>query len=220
MGSFPSYVFLASLVLIGSFGIAHADIGIDISTKCKVMLKNNIDSNCPSLEQIMAVFPDTSPKHQVGGFEIIDGILQRGQPPYKIDNMASYFRSIGMDDRIWIDPPAEIRNNIKMITIESNFVDYPVAGSFIKENNTIVRGTERYVDSGCKDAMINAGNWLFLLGDTINYIRSGCTITHFDHIKKIYQEPSFQDITTSYKYKLDEWLKKAKIECLTICREY
>lgn len=210
-------------IIISLAGIAdeaYSDIGIDISTKCKLMIQNNIDSSCPTLEQVMAVFPDTSPTEQTGDFEVVNGVMKRGPSQYDIKNTHTYFRALGDKDRVWIDPPAGIRSSIQMITIESNFEDYPIKGSYSMSNNTIVRGTERHVNFGCTDAIINAANWLFLTGDTVRYLQSGCTITNFDHIKKTYMEPTYQDIRTSYKYILEKWIEESKAKCLTICKEY
>ncbi len=213
-----SVVFLLFVIGVG-VELAHADIGINISSKCKIMLKNNLTTTCPTLDEILLLFADTSPRHQIGDFETIDGITQRGSPQYSIENINTYFRALGPDKRTWIDPPSGI-TDLKMITIESNFEDYPLPISYKMENNTIIRGTERYVNSGCTKALINSGNWIFLLGDTIRYMQSECTITNFDHIKKTYYKPSYQDFTTTYKYTLEQWVKQAKADCLTICKNY
>lgn len=198
------------------------DVGISISKKCKMMLQNNYTTTCPTIDQILAVFPDTSPK-VMGKFIVIDGITQRESTNYSIKNPKQYFRSIGNDGRVWIDPPAGIQSSIKMINIESNFDDYPIKGSsYSMSNNTISRGTERHVNYGCSEAMIDSDNWIFLAGDTINYMTHGCDeeYTNFNHIKKTYYEKSYQDIRTSYKYILEKWIESSKIKCLNICKEY
>ena len=215
-------VIVLLLAIILPIGYANADIGIDISNKCKTMIKNNLDTTCPTIQQILALFPDTSPSHQVGDFEVIDGMLLRGEPQYNIENMRKFVRALGDDNRIWINPPGGARSNLQMIIIESNFEDYPIKGSYKMENNTISMGTQRYVNFGCTEALINSDDWIFLTGDTIIHMQNDCTpeSTNFDHIKKFYFEKSFQDIRTSYKYILEKWIEESKIKCLTICKEY
>lgn len=215
---------LAVVIFLGIISEAHAspDIGIAISKKCLIMLQNNHTTTCPSIDSILTVFPDTSPD-VMGKFVIIDGITQRDQTPYDIENLRQYFRSIGSDGRTWIDPPAEVRPLLKMINIESNFDDYPLKGtSYVMPNYTISRGTERYVNYGCTESIIDSDNWLFLVGDTINFMTHNCDkkYTNFDHIKKTYYEKSYQDIRTTYKYKLETWIAETKIRCQGLCFEY
>lgn len=226
MGVF--YVFLLGMILFSAVGIIPADaeknrdIGIDTSKKCKLMIENNLDTTCPTVEQILALFPDTSPKEQMGGFKIIDGMLQREPTKYGIESYSKYMRGLPEKDRMWINPPGEVRPYLTMITIESNFVDYPIPQSYSMSNGTLSMGTKRYVNFGCTEIILNAKDWIFLTGDSIILAQNNCdpNFTNFDHIKKFYFEKSFQDITTSYKYKLDKWIAESKVRCLTICKEY
>lgn len=89
-----SILVIVMIVFAVAIPFSYADIGIDISQKCKLMLKNNLTTTCPTLNQIMVLFPDTSPSHQVGDFKIIDGITQRDKPQYDIKNMNTYFRAL------------------------------------------------------------------------------------------------------------------------------
>ena len=65
------------------------DIGIDISTKCKVMIRNNLDSPCPKIEQILQLFPDTSPKNQVGDF-IVFPLTMTASPTKREDAVNNF----------------------------------------------------------------------------------------------------------------------------------
>ena len=191
------------------------DYGIVISKKCQIMIKNNLTSDCPTYEQILELFPDTSPKQYVGDFKIINNIVQREPIKSKIDNCWHFLSSLAWTESktVWIDPPGCVQPYMKMITIESNFNEYPIDGVTSQvTNNTIIMGNERHVNSGCTEAIINAKNWVFLTGDTLRYINHGCdpAFTSFDHLKKFYFEKSNQDIATSNKYKLDEFFKAAK----------
>ena len=191
------------------------DYGIMTSKKCQIMIKNNLTSDCPTYEQILELFPDTSPRHHVGDFKIINGLVQREPMISKIDNCWQYLSTLAwtQSKTLWIDPPGCVQPFIKMITIESNFKEYPIIGVTSQvTNNTIVMGNERYVNSGCTESIIDAENWIFHTGDTLRYLNNGCdpAFTSFDHLKKFYFEKSTQDISTSNKYKLDEFFKNAK----------
>lgn len=208
------------LVLLLPFPFVYADrivddYGIELSKKCLVMIKNNITSDCPTYEQILELFPDTSPRHIMGDFEIKDGMVQRGNMQASINNCWHFVNAQAwtVSKTLWIDPPGCVRPFIKMITIESNFHEYPLEKITSQvTNNTIVMGNERYVNFGCTESIINAEQWIFLTGDTLNYLNHQCDpeFTSFDHIKKFYFEKSYQDIATSSKYKLDEFFKEAK----------
>lgn len=191
------------------------DYGIMTSKKCQIMIKNNLTSDCPTTEQILELFPDTSPRHHVGDFKIINNIVQREPMISNIDNCWHYVSALAwtQSKTLWIDPPGCIIPFIKMITIESNFHEYPIDGVTSQvTNNTIIMGNERYVNLGCTESIINAADWPLLAGDTLQYMNHGCdpAFTNFDHIKKFYFEKSNQDISTSNKYKLDEFFKSAK----------
>lgn len=192
------------------------DYGVTVSKKCQIMIKNNLTSDCPTYEQILELFPDTSPKNYIGDFKIIDGLVQREPMKLKIDNCWHFLNSLAwtQSKTVWIDPPGCMQPFMKMITIESNFNEYPLDKNLsnIMTNNTILMGTERYVNSGCTESIINAADWPFLTGDTLNLMNHDCdpAFTTFDHIKKFYFEKSSQDIATSNKYKLDEFFKNAK----------
>lgn len=214
--------FLILLLLVPLFVVsANAerivdDYGITTSKKCQIMIKNNITSDCPTYEQILELFPDTSPRQYIGDFKIIDGLVQREPMNVKIDNCWHYLNSLSwtQSKTIWVDPPGCVQPFIKMITIESNFNEYPLDKNLSNQmsNYTILMGTERYVNSGCTESIINAADWPFLTGDTLQLMNHNCdpSFTSFDHIKKLYFEKSNQDISTSNKHKLDEFFKSAK----------
>lgn len=192
------------------------DFGIAISQKCLIMNKNNVTSTCPTYEQILELYPDTSPKRQVGDFIIVNGQVQREPMPMRIDNCWNYLKGLEFSGskRIFVDPPGCMRPYLKMITIESNFKEYPLDKNLSSQmtNNTIQMGNQRYVDFGCTDSIIDSKDWIYLAGDTLNLMNHNCDpkFTTFNHIKKFTFEKSYQNIATSNKYKLDEYFKSAK----------
>jgi len=188
------------------------DIGIVLSKKCVILIQNNINEHCPTNEQLLALFPDTSPRDQIGGFDYINGIFQREPIPTGIQLCRNYLHGLTDEFRLWIDPPGCISPYLKLITIESNFNDYPIKSlSYDMTNNTITMGNQRYVNFGCTQSIINAGDWIFLTGDTIQYMNHNCNpaFTNFDSLKKYSFAKPYHDIATSSKYKQAEFVKAA-----------
>ena len=182
------------------------DVSISLDRTCIALIKSHAKTNCPTYEEILLQFPDTSNKRISGDFIFKDGMLQRANP--KLQN---HFNSYTYESPVlWIDPPGDVIDKTKHITIASKLPIYFISESYKKTDNTIKFGTDRYVNSKCTEAIISAENWEFLLGDTIQYLQNGCTSTNFDSIKKIYQKPMDHDIKSTAWYKYTQWLKNAK----------
>jgi hypothetical protein len=197
----------------------NTDIGISLSRTCIIMIQNNIDSDCPTYEEILLLFPDTSRQEISGGFiEDDNGFYHREQTKFK-----SHFGFYTYEpNTIWVDPPGDITGKIATIFIEPSLNDYLIKGSHSMSNNTITMGHSRWVDDKCYRATISAEDWIFLIGDTIQYLDHSCDekFTNFDHLKTISFEKSYQDITTSYKYQFDKWIELSKVKCRERCFEY
>ena len=207
-----------ALILSMSIGAAYADYGIVLSDTCLTMLENNVSSNCPNYDQIIGVFPDTS-NHKVSGNFVYDkGILQRQEP--QLEKHFEYYRYDNIDT-LWIDPPGDVLEKVNLITITSNDFTYPIKTQEIT-NNTLLIGNNRFISKNCDQAIITAKNWLFLLGDTMQLMKHNCdkAFTNFDEIKIKRWERTIHDITSSYKYQLDKWIKESKEKCRVKCFEY
>lgn len=195
------------------------DIGFVLSQTCITMITNNIETNCPTYEELNMLFPDTSNAAVSGGFIEDSNDFWHRENKHLNDHIQFYqFGQKG----IWIDPPGDIRSKIKIITIENTLNDYLTFDSYKMFNNTINLATERYIDEKCMSATINGANWLYLAGDTMQLMAHECdaSFTNFDEKKTIQLEASYQDITTSYKYQLEKWITESKLKCQTICKEY
>ena len=192
-------------------GAAYADYGIVLSNTCLTMLKNNISTNCPGYDEIMALFPDTSNQKVSGGFIYKDGILQREEPQYEHHYNNYIYES---KDKMWIDPPGDVLDRIHLITITSRDFIYPIKDQKITDSSIKI-GQGRYIAPNCRSAIITAENWPYLLGDTMVLLLHNCdrTFTNFDEIKIQTWERTKHDITTSYKWKLDQWVKESKEKC-------
>lgn len=174
-------------------------IGVSLSKSCEVMIKNNFTSNCPSYKQLVQL--DSSNTSISGKFTTDDdGFFHRGDEP--VENSYKYYWN---DDtiRLFVDPPGNMANRIKMIYIQPNFETYTLAGDLtidddfeiIQGNKTLTSGNQtkliefdvrnqtsyfgtiqyhdRYIEN-CNEATINADNWKFLIGDTIHLMRNDC----------------------------------------------
>ena len=184
------------------------DVGITLSKTCIAMIKNNMTTACPTYEAILALFPDNTNQNISGKFIYKDGYLQRGSTNY-INHFKFYtYQPV----TTWVDPPGDVVGRIATITIEPKLPEYLVSESQKLINNTMTVGHSRYVDPLCYRATITATDWIFLTGDTMNYMFHNCdkSFTTFDNLKSKYLGKSYQDLTTSNKYKLDEFIKAAK----------
>ena len=185
------------------------DIGISLDRTCLALIKAEMKTNCPTYDEILLIYPDTSNKRISGDFIFKDGMLQRENPQYN-NHLNAY---LYLPPMIWIDPPGNTIDKIKHITIASSLPLYEINGSHEKKNNTLVLAKDRYVDPKCHTAIISAEKWLVLLGDTINFMQHKCdpSYTKINSLVKIYKEPTKHDITTTAWYKYQQWLKNAKL---------
>ena len=208
-------VFVLLGVCIMLFGIleAHAtpeQYGIAYSRTCHQMLVNQINTDCPKPEELLALFPDTTDQRAVGKLVLIDGIIQRAKPSIiKVERF--YDRSEG--SVMWFDPPNDVRMRIKMIFIEPSLPAYKTGDESIKmDDYNVSFAKDRYITPNCGEAKISAKNWMFLLGDTMNLLKHDCdpAFTSFNGTVTLQFAKSYQDLATSNKYKLDEMVKLAK----------
>ena len=192
---------LNDITIDGPKPLSHltTKIGVSLSKSCEIMIKNGFESNCPSYKQLIQL--DSSNTDISGKFTTDDdGFFHRGDEP--VNNSYRYYWN-DSTIRIFVDPPGDMANRIKMIYIQPNFDDYTVRSdrtvndSFevIQGNRTLTLGNQtkvitfdvrnqtsefgiiiyhdRYIDR-CNQATINANNWLFLLPDTIHLMRNQC----------------------------------------------
>ena len=208
--------FAIPLLLFGVGTIAHAEFfGISYDNTCKTMIKNNITSDCPTYEDIITLYPDTSIKGVSGEFGYRDGIYQR--LPTKLTNSFEYYRHW---DRpiLFVDPPVETATRIKLIEIKANLNQYLLRGETPSFNGTeysLTMGQGRFIDDSCRNAVIDSSQWLTLLGDTLFHMDNDCSADSTTFVSKTTVQLSkvVHDITTSYKYKLEQFQKAAIEQC-------
>ncbi len=187
------------------------DIGISISNTCYQMHKYKLSSICPTYQEIMVLFPDTSNQFISGEFIMKDNQWQRDRP--RMESHYDWYAFQTDKTHIFIDPDAALQSQLAMIHIESRLGQYPL--SLTVENNTRYMGEGRYIDS-CRHATIGSENWIFMVGDTIELLRNDChpTFTMFNETKVIRKELVEHDIVTSAKWIHDKYLEWVKENCL------
>lgn len=220
--------FLYSIIFLIVIGImlvpAYAypeSLGIQLSNSCLTMIRHNITTVCPTYEEILVIFPDTSNQRISGAFGYSDdGVYER--QPTKFKKHYNFYE-FETEKILWIDPPGDLRfrSTVKMITIEPSLPEYKTLQRSIDEQ-VLEIGHGRWNDTQCKNITMGAEDWLFLLGDTLQYVNNKCNpaYTNFDNTKELYFKGQEYDNTTSYKYKLDKYIAEAKERCKTLCFEY
>jgi hypothetical protein len=168
------------------------------------MLKNDMKTTCPTFATIMALNLDTS-KKESGSFSFYDGYYHRGDPLLKNDYKMYDFEKYN----VIVDPSPAMMQRVKMIIISPSLSNYLLSDDLTKVNNTRIIHKDRYVDN-CKEATISSKTWLDTIGDTVNYLRSGCTGTLLNTIDTFTDNSTITKIEQSSKWKHDQWLKGIK----------
>lgn len=217
------YSFLMAVVVLFIMPQAHSteqeSFGIVLSQTCRTMIQNNVTTDCPTYEELITLFPDTSNQRIIGEFGYKDGMYQRLSSQYK--NSAGFYQlsSEINQNLMFIDPPAKLFPKLNLITISPSLDEYLLRNqgadnTYDKIDHTMTLGTGRYVES-CRTASIDGNDWLFLVGDTIQYLKNECdpSSTNFNSTTTIQLYKIKHDITSSYKYKLDNWFKESIDRC-------
>jgi hypothetical protein len=220
----PVLLIIACLTVIITIPSTHAThenvnlVSIYLDNTCITMLKANMTGHyCPSYWDLTF---QTGWDQSIKGSGTFawqeDGLFfHRGSPEYKnVHRLYQYeeFRTL-------IDPPASIVERSKNIVIANKLPEYIPKGEYVKEGNHRVVGLDRYVDESCEYAIISGELWQLLIADTIYYMRNDCNDDYTNFSDTYLQEDkvSTMDRTTSYAYKYNEWLERAKEQCKEKC---
>lgn len=152
---------------------------------------------------------DTSNRKITGDFGYVDNLYQRLPSAFKssagIYNFNDTFQ-------IFIDPPSDVLNKVRIITIENNLDTYITHDQMKKIDNQRQISKYRYVDERCRNISIGGNTWLQTLADSIEYIRHNCDekFTNYKTVFTITDNSTITDISTSQKYKEDKWKESVK----------
>lgn len=224
--------------------LSHLDskIGVKISKQCEIMIRNHFPTECPTYKQLLQI--DSSDRDLSGRFTTDDdGFFHRGEEAV-VDSYKFYWNDHTI--RIFVDPPASQIGRMKMIYIEPNFDTYTIAGDMTVQNEFeivnaekivsfgnqsknidytyknqteffgIVTYHDRYIDSRCREATINANDWKFLIGDTIHLMRNGCdrAFTGFEEREVVFPEYSEIILESSPKWVALQYWKSLEEFCI------
>lgn len=207
-------------ILLIPLAYAQPDhIGIQLSGTCRAMIINDIPG-CPTYEEILTLHPDTTDKRVSGHFDYSDnGFYERQKHEFGKNLWKYYIWDEGT--MIWVDPPGSMKDRVRLIVIEPSLPEYKTKQTTI-DNKTLAIGFDRWHNPNCSKTVMSAKDWVFLLGDTINFVKHNCNpeFTNFDPIKYLKWEEREFDRTTTYKYKLDKFIAEAKERCKGLCWEY
>ena len=202
----PSLV--ATRPITGTYGNF---ITVELVGSCLTLAKANLTStSCPTYRDLQ-VFDTTNQKIS-GKFFDDNGFYHRGKPMYK-----NYQLSYQKADYPWVvcvDCSKQIMMQSKQIIVKGANYHYTLNTDSKIINNTRNEYSQRFVD-GCMTATIAYSD--FLLNDTINYLKSGCTETNFKEKTTIIKPYIKHDISTSKAYKDQKWLEAAKKLAKTNC---
>lgn len=241
----PRNLLLASILLIAcvSFYIADAEaislgkitvgvpttennkghaVGVLLSETCIKLVKTG-SKTCPSYEILEPIY-DNSIKEYSGSFKFKNGFYQRESTSYK-NSMGFYQHDPTF--RVLVDPPKTAK--LPLITIVPRLDQFHLAGQMkvfeIKDGINDAKALKsirmvsgiRYVDDSCTYATITAVNWKFVLTDTINFMKADCdpNKTEIKTVTSIIKPITQHKVSDSYQYKLDQWKKQIKEQCLT-----
>jgi hypothetical protein len=204
-------------------------ITIILSDTCRLLIDSNSTTHCPTYEDILMLFTDTSDKTRSGNFTLNEkGFLERGPPQMK--NHREYYRYTAgtqytdESNIYWIDPPADLLlSGAKKIVIEADNFIYPTKVTEINDTSIEI-GANRYVSTTCSYSIITAANWVFLLGDTMRFMAHDCdksgNYTFFNDTTTYYWERTKHNIEDTAKWKYEQLIKNTKERCSVRCNEY
>lgn len=179
-------------------------IGITYSKTTLALLQLN-STTIPSYQKLIELGYDHS-EPVSGKFVFKNGYLQR--EPTKVRNELVYYEN--KNNITIVDPSEKIFKKIKMIIVEPTLKSYVLNEYLNKINNTRTIHHDRYVNLNCTIATVSSENLLLTLPDTIMYMLNNCTGELTNTKTVITDKTTDTDISTSQKYKDDQWKKGIK----------
>ena len=213
---------------------------IEISNKCMTMIKNGYNTTCPSYSNLRKF--DSSDEKISGKFKVVNGFLERQEPPlkeswqqYKHDKLDRVIIDppLGMSSRyplIVIESNFDTFLQVQSMTQKQEYVmlnqtrlpdAWGRSGNYTELVRTINipvadnAGSRTYFKDvfveRCHDAIINADKWQILLPLVIDHLNNGC-ISNLDNTYQVMQNYTIHDISTTGKWKLDQWKQQISRE--------
>lgn len=182
-------------------------IAVILDKICLNFIKNNITNNkCPPYN-ILEKWDTTNQKYS-GKFVTTKGFYHRDKPQQN-NHWINY-----KDEVVCVDCSRQALSGSRVIQLVTK-LDY-----IKREDNTIYNATrfvyhQRGVDDFCSSASIVYTP--FLLQDTIDYLKSGCSKTEFVEKQTIVMNLTQHDISTTKAWQYQKWLAEMKVKCKKKC---
>lgn len=194
---------------------ATQKIAIELSKSCQA------SPNCPTWSDLLPY--DNSNQMISGKFVKVNGKDVRHCSNIK-NSLAWYDYNNKNKTVIFVDPCYKESIYMHRITIVPSLDNYHTKDQMkVKEignikdfkpiQNIRTISHTRSVQN-CDQAVITAKDWKPLLDDTIQYLLTGCGETKYKTTSDIIQNITKHDIATSSKYKLEQYAKYVKENCL------
>lgn len=220
-------------------------IQIQLSGKCINMIKAGLNTTCPSYKDLR--FLDTSRQEISGKFvddgfyhrsnpPFVNSWRYYDHDPVQrviVDppgDMANRFPLIKIESNFdtYLQTESKVlKQNYEILNLTKKedawgrsanytgikFVQVPVYAN----SGDMILFHDRFVDVGCKNAIINSDKGMALLLDTISFMQNRCDVsaTNFTNSEIITKNYTTHDISTSQKWKDEQRLKWIIQNCLT-----
>lgn len=184
-------------------------IVIELSNSCLKMVKNNMTKSCLTYKDLSAF--DTTDTKYSGKFIDDKGFFHRGKPLLKNHEIV-YKKS--PDIIVCVDCPGKVSLYARSIVVEPNGFTYKLGSDKKMIDNTRFVYHDRYVKD-CSEARVSSD--MDLVKDTIEYLKSGCTVTQFNEketIVKPYSKVSYDGLWYQHQKFLEDAKKLKGINCL------
>lgn len=194
--------------VFGSIATTHYDniLFLDYNEGCNLLFKYHYNNTCPKLQDLMQY--DTSNQNISGKFYDVNGTWFRTNPQSP-NHYAFYDRPIICVDCKYPNGFADV---FKSIIIGQSDVNYNWVEKIDTSKGKLSQHTNLFVSEDCRSASLPYDK--FLLNDTIAYMLSNCTITHYNNTSSIPVKNTAFDINSSislkYKAYQDAALKLTK----------
>lgn len=183
---------------------------LDLSNSCIKLIKYNMTQSCLTYNDL-AILDETDQRYS--GKFVYDntGFLHREKPLIN-NHEIQYKNKLGIF--VCVDCPGKVATKARSIIIEPAGFVYILKSEKAMIDNTRNVYHDRYVKD-CQTARVSSN--MTLIVDTINYMKSNCTVTEFNE-KETIVKPYSKKTYDGAAYQYQKWLENAKkfktINCL------
>lgn len=187
--------FYANYTKPGSKGIPLSKsqlIGIQLDKVCLTLIKNNMPNKCPHYD-VLSKFDNTNQMISGKLKQDKNGIVYRDKP--QIKNHYNFYPNLQYIVMVDPDPDFTTRARMIYITTDNFTISDPLENG---DNHTRSVYVNRDPLSPTNCSTVTVAPYLDIINDTISFLESGCTVTHYNN-KITYKIPvSKTDLKNPY----------------------